>query len=212
MTDTRRARRRRAILDAACDVFFEKGFGAATLTDVITRSGGSLKTLYELFGSKDGLFAALVDERCAAMAQALNGVVLANLNLADALRAAAHCLLNGFADPSAVALLRIVIAECSRQPELSHKFYNAGPATYRRLIAEYLELQVTRGNLDIEDAQATADDFVFLLLGDHQMRLICGLPVTTKPAETSCHVERTVKVFMQIHARRPPCLSRSLGG
>ena len=51
----KREARRDAMLDAALELFLERGYGAISLTDVVKRSGGSLATLYELFGGKLGL-------------------------------------------------------------------------------------------------------------------------------------------------------------
>src|SRR5690606_22198952 len=52
--------RREAILRAAQLCFLDRGFVRTTISDVIALSGGSRSTVYEQFGSKEGLFAALV--------------------------------------------------------------------------------------------------------------------------------------------------------
>jgi AcrR family transcriptional regulator len=54
--------RRRAILDAARDLFVEHGFDGVSMNEVVNRSGGSLATVYQQFGSKEGLFAAILQE------------------------------------------------------------------------------------------------------------------------------------------------------
>lgn len=48
-----------AILDAALDAFDEKGYAAATIEDVRTRSGASVGSIYHHFGGKEQLAAAL---------------------------------------------------------------------------------------------------------------------------------------------------------
>lgn len=48
------------LLEAALDVFFEKGFAAARLEDIATRAGVSKGTVYLYFKSKDDVFEALV--------------------------------------------------------------------------------------------------------------------------------------------------------
>ncbi|MDX2224661.1 MAG: TetR/AcrR family transcriptional regulator, partial [Rhodospirillaceae bacterium] len=48
---------------AAVDLFLTKGFAATSLEEIVARSGGSLATVYQLFGSKQGLWQALVQER-----------------------------------------------------------------------------------------------------------------------------------------------------
>jgi AcrR family transcriptional regulator len=48
-----------AILDAALEAFDEKGYAAATIEDVRTRSGASVGSIYHHFGGKEQLAAAL---------------------------------------------------------------------------------------------------------------------------------------------------------
>jgi AcrR family transcriptional regulator len=57
------ARTRRRLLDAAADVFGEKGFRSASLTDVADRAGYTIGAVYSNFATKDELFHALMRER-----------------------------------------------------------------------------------------------------------------------------------------------------
>ena len=50
-------------MDAAADVFGEKGFRAASLDDVAERAGHTIGAVYSNFASKDDLFRALMVER-----------------------------------------------------------------------------------------------------------------------------------------------------
>src|SRR3546814_20717234 len=52
-----------ALLAAAASIFFEQGYEATRIDDIIERAGGSKRNIYEEFGSKEGLFAAIVTER-----------------------------------------------------------------------------------------------------------------------------------------------------
>ena len=52
--------RRDAILRAARLCFLDRGFIRTSISDVIALSGGSRATVYDEFGSKEGLFAALI--------------------------------------------------------------------------------------------------------------------------------------------------------
>src|SRR5271167_1396326 len=53
---------RRAILDAAREVFGELGFEAATVRDIIRRTNLSVGAFYNYYRSKDEVFAALADD------------------------------------------------------------------------------------------------------------------------------------------------------
>ena len=62
---TRLPRRRKdtrpaELLDAALDVFAEKGFAAARMEDIAARAGAAKGTLYLYFPSKEAVFEALV--------------------------------------------------------------------------------------------------------------------------------------------------------
>ncbi len=50
---------REAVLDAALEVFTEKGYGAAGIEDIRTRSGASVGSIYHHFAGKEQIAAAL---------------------------------------------------------------------------------------------------------------------------------------------------------
>ena len=54
-----------ALLEAAAQTFAERGFQAATMDEIAERVGLSKGALYYRYKSKDDLFLALLDERCA---------------------------------------------------------------------------------------------------------------------------------------------------
>jgi AcrR family transcriptional regulator len=56
------AEQRRRVLDAAREVFARHGYHGATIERVARLSGTPRPTVYELFGGKEDLFAAVVDE------------------------------------------------------------------------------------------------------------------------------------------------------
>lgn len=58
-----KANNRRAILDAACDVFAESGFDGASIRDVIRRTGLASGTFYNYFPDKETVFHAVLEER-----------------------------------------------------------------------------------------------------------------------------------------------------
>ena len=65
------------LLDAALDVFAEKGFAAARMEDIAARAGAAKGTLYLYFPSKEAVFEALV-----------RTLIVPNLDRAEAVAAA----------------------------------------------------------------------------------------------------------------------------
>jgi AcrR family transcriptional regulator len=53
--------RRRHLLELATQLFTERGFEAASMDELAERAGVSKPVIYDQFGSKDGLLAAVVD-------------------------------------------------------------------------------------------------------------------------------------------------------
>ena len=53
-------KRREAILEAATDAFLQHGYDGTTLDMIITKAGGSRRSLYDYFGDKQGLFGAVI--------------------------------------------------------------------------------------------------------------------------------------------------------
>jgi AcrR family transcriptional regulator len=64
-----------AILDAASEVFLEKGFGAATMTEIAARSKTAIGSLYRFFPSKESLAEALMEGYVARLLEALDKIV-----------------------------------------------------------------------------------------------------------------------------------------
>src|SRR3974390_139978 len=61
--------KRRQIVEGARQIFLSQGFDAASMNDIARTAGVSKGTLYVYFADKEELFAAIVEEECAAHAE-----------------------------------------------------------------------------------------------------------------------------------------------
>lgn len=69
---------RRQVLAAALEVFLEKGYNQAGISDVVERAGSSVGSVYHHFGGKAELFTALWEQHASNMAKrAASGVAAA---------------------------------------------------------------------------------------------------------------------------------------
>ena len=116
-------RRRTAFVDAARVLFIEQGFERTSLAEVVEKAGGSLSTLYKLFGNKAGLLAAVVE----CQSRDGEGLIAAagdrELEPRAALGALAAHLRKKLLDPEAVAISRIVIAYSLEDAEFARAFH-----------------------------------------------------------------------------------------
>lgn len=69
-----KAHNRRAILDAACEVFSEMGYDAASIRDVVRRTDLASGTFYNYFPDKASVFHAVLEERTQELRRRLRAV------------------------------------------------------------------------------------------------------------------------------------------
>ena len=62
LRDRKKARRRDALIAAATTLFGDKGVDATTMADIAEACDVSVPTVFNYFGSKDGLLMAIIDE------------------------------------------------------------------------------------------------------------------------------------------------------
>lgn len=77
---------RSAILNEALTLFAARGYDAVGVQEIVTAAGVTKPTLYHYFGSKRGLFEALVTERFAPLLAQLDQVEVVNGDVAETLR------------------------------------------------------------------------------------------------------------------------------
>lgn len=202
--DSKRGKRREAILCAAQSLFVEKGFEATTLNDIVGRSGGSLATLYDMFENKPGLLRALVLERCVNVDGALDEAISSRRPYREALRAIAEEMLERFLDPTYIGLFRVVVAQCAAQPDLGRQIYDAGPAVCQSKTAAYFATQIEAGTLEADDPMVVSTLFFQMVCGDFLSKLVFGLPVELTPAERAAHLDQVLPIFTRAFAPVPP--------
>jgi TetR/AcrR family transcriptional regulator, mexJK operon transcriptional repressor len=188
--------RRRAFMEAATAVFLEKGYAGATLDDVIARSGGSRQTLYALFGGKEGLFGALVAERAASIFEPFPADELRDRPPEEVLSKLGARYIEIVTTAEALGLFRMVVAESAAKKEIAELFWRSGPSDVRTLISRYLEGQIQRQGLRLDDPEQAARQFMGMLLGTLHMECVLGLRHAPAPAEIETHVRSVVRQFL----------------
>lgn len=116
-------RRKRAIIDAARSLFVEQGFERTTLGEIVERAGGSLATVYKVFGNKDGLLEAVVFEKAASAELIIQHAFAQGGSPSEVLHRVAQGLRTHFLDPEVVALVRIVIARSVQDVDFARNFF-----------------------------------------------------------------------------------------
>lgn len=198
---SRREARRRAFMDAAAELFLSKGYAATSLSDVVKRSGGSLSTLYAMFESKDGLFRALIQDRCRQVMQGVEALGH-RTDLRETLIGIGERLYALVLSADALGVYRLLAAEGRQNPEAADAFFDTGPDATKAMLAKLLAEEAAAGTIDLSDPVVAAQQLGWLILGDHHMREVCGKDARLDGPARRAHVERSVDLFLKAHAPR----------
>lgn len=192
--------RRQAMLEAASELFLERGFEGTSVSDVVKRSGGSLATLYAWFGSKEGLFEAIAAEISAHILAALDTQEFESRPLAEALQALGERFLGQVLCPEALRWHRMCFSEGHKFPELRAALIRSGPGRITERLADYLAAQARAGRLEIEDPSLAATHFFALVKSETHLAAVCGEPIEVSPEDVVAQVRRAVRVFLRGYA------------
>ena len=171
--DSRRGDRRIAIIDAAESLFLEQGYERTSLATIIKRSGGSLATVYELFGNKQGLLRAVVD-RARDMGDMGSGMCALE-SAADMLREFAFRLSERMTAPRSIALMRVVISESLRDPEFGRAFHRDVHLSFVNDLAAAFGEWTRTGRAKIDDPLAAAELYLSMVFGNAQLKAMIAV-------------------------------------
>jgi AcrR family transcriptional regulator len=167
-------RRHEAILDAAETLFIEQGYDRTSLAEIVKLSGGSLATLYDLFGNKRGLLYAIV-ARWRDEAIQEPDVSGASGSAADVLMNYAYHKCRRLNSPHAIALLRILVSECLRDRDFALQTYRKMHLPAVRELSDMFAEWTAAGKAEIDDTEAAAELFLSLIAGDSMLNLLVGV-------------------------------------
>ncbi|WP_243652518.1 TetR/AcrR family transcriptional regulator [Novosphingobium sp. PhB165] len=117
--------------------FFERGYGATSMSAIADELGGSKATLWAHFASKEDLFAAVVDNKVEAFSKDVDEVLTSQSFSFSALRRACLRFLDCLLREDSVQLFRLVVSEGERFPEITEMFYSRGPEKFRSCVTRF---------------------------------------------------------------------------
>lgn len=134
------------IVAAALEVFVERGFSAARLTDVARRAGVTKGTVYLYFASKEALFKAMVRETIVPAIAAGEQMVSAHRgSAADLFRQLLVGWWRLIGETNLSGIPKLVMAEAGNFPELARFYYDEVIQRGHRLVGTVLERGIASG-------------------------------------------------------------------
>ena len=158
---SRGQQRKAKILSAATRLFLSEGYGETSIDAIVERSGGSKATLYSYYPTKADLFRAVVDSIVATQ----EGPELKSLeNVRETLVTFAEQRLAIVFSSNHRALMRLIISERDRFPDIARMYYEQGPLHSHMVLRDYFEILIERGMIDIRSADEACEFFRGMLM------------------------------------------------
>lgn len=190
----------RRILEAAQRHFNAHGLERASVDTIAADAGVSKMTVYSNFGSKEGLFQAVVHDRTATVVTGVPGVEALDPDQPEkALMAIGARFLDLTRGDDALGTLRSVYGVAGAQPDVCRAFYKDGPERFNAELAAYLRRAHSAGTLKVRNPIQAADLFLSMFLGSAHFR---GLLMLERPdaRENKALLREAVRVFLAGYA------------
>ncbi len=188
----RKEARRGELIDAAIDLFVERGFAATRADDVAARAGVAKGTMYLYFTNKEDLFKAVVRE--AIVPTIHEGADLVEHHTgssAELLRTLMFGWWDEIGSTRASGIVKLITAEANNFPELARFYYDEVIAPGTRLFHATLERGIARGEFRPIDVHMTTQTLMapmmMLLLWRHSIGP-CAQQPTPDPVRYIEHV------------------------
>ena len=172
------AQKRAAILAAAKEVFLRQGYEGSSMETIAQAAGVSIMTLYRHAESKDDLFAAVISLACAAPEEEENAKeweAFYKLPLREQLMTNGILFQQKLAAPDTIALMRTVMGEVSRFPDLAQSAYRGTVGYMESLTEDLLARDEVSQSLGVDERQKLGRMFLDRLLGGNMLRLLLDL-------------------------------------
>jgi AcrR family transcriptional regulator len=190
-------RRLERVLEIARRRFLADGYCRTSLETIAREGGIAKKTLYHHFGSKEGLFAAILDSLRQAWAAELRDMTLRPHEPERVLERVALHLLDVGTRPDMVALHRMLLAEAPRFPELVQQHYDCNAPRGMEPLHDYLSAAVSEGRLRLADVALAAEQFTHLVLGGVRTRQLLGVSRRPSRSERRLIARQAVDIFLR---------------
>lgn len=169
---TRNEKKRFDIIEAARVVFLEKGFEQTSMDEIAKVAKVSKRTVYSNFGSKEVLFAGLMEQMCKGKREAINLEINPELPIREALTEIGGRFLEMIFEPEGIRLFRMLIGNAHIFPEIGTDFYEQGPKEVSEHVGLYLKNCADQGIIKIEDPFLTAQSLLASMYGAQHIRCL----------------------------------------
>jgi TetR/AcrR family transcriptional regulator, mexJK operon transcriptional repressor len=197
--EIRSDRKRKALLDAATEIFLDRGYDGTSVDDVAAKAGVSKPTVYRFFADKERLFAEIVNATTGEIDDLVRLVTeaMAGQKSPDSgLFVLARSFIAALMQPRILRLRRLVMANAERFPAVGRGWYEQGFERVLATLAMSFQGLADRKLLLIEDPLVAANHFVGMLLWIPVNRAMFTGDYDTSPDELERLAAAAVRAFL----------------
>ena len=184
----------RRILEAAQKHFNEHGLERACVDAIAADASVSKMTVYNNFGSKEGLFQAVVRDRSATVVAGFPGAGSLDPDQPEKALLVIGARFLALVRGDALGALRAVYGVAGAQPEVCRALYEEGPERVNGELAAYLRRAHSAGTLKVRNPVQAADLFLSMFMGSGHIRGLLKLEMPDT-RENKALLREAVRVF-----------------
>ncbi len=190
------------ILDAARDIFLERGFEGASIEEIAEAARAGKPTIYARFQNKQGLFVAAFMRHMTDKHARLQSSTPEGATTEERLASIATAILEETLTDEGIGLIRLAVAEARNFPDIASSVARMarerGAQTVAPLLAEAAECREPGAPpaSNQECYTRAARYFLDLILLPMLMRALMGESLESLHAEMSSHVAQRVDFFL----------------
>ncbi|WP_182870901.1 TetR/AcrR family transcriptional regulator [Rhodopirellula sp. JC639] len=189
-------RKRADILAAAVTEFRTYGYDNTTMDQIADAAGASKRTVYNHFGSKEGMFEAIVREMMDRSDVLTGGEYDAEQPLPRQLKRIANEIVDTLKDESYRDLARVVLSRLLMVPEYS-ALISEQTQHINTMLSRWMRAAHRDGRLRVPRPELAADQFVGMLMAYAFWPALFNVEKGSTTIKQSIFVNQTVTMFLK---------------
>ena len=182
------------LVEAAAQVFLDRGFDGATMDAIARAAGVTRRTLYAHYPTKEAVFSAAVRHALSHQQEPPAEPSVSGEDLAEALTIIAREAVARAVDPDTVRLQRMAMAESGRFPEFSQSAHTLMWSPRMRRLVELLDRHARGGAIVVRDVELAAEQFLAMV--SLMPGRLAAFGVHRDPEDEERHIAHAVELFL----------------
>lgn len=186
-------------LSVGQEMFLKKGFENTSLNDIIAKSKGSLSSIYKYFGSKEGLFEAIINKGIEKIYDKMQkNIDFTNKDLKKFLRSFANEFLDIVLSTDAIIIEQIVFSQSfKKNSKIGAIFFENGVKKIYEILINFFSQPEIKSQLGDYDLELLAARLCFILKEPYCSRkFILGIQENKIELNKSEWIENCIEFFL----------------